>query len=274
MRRMLILSLSLCLLGSCADDSEPALGADDRVVLFGPSLVELFCRIGERERIVGIDRYSPWTLEAPRPADVGGYVDPNLEAVVSLSPTSIHSVGHSRTLQDLANELEIPYYGYDFDRLEDVRISAESICSRYGISGGDFWGELQATLDSLRRSGEGIRVMLVVDHLPGTATVTVAGSETFLGDIVEAVGSELVAPKAGEYPTLSMEGVLDLRPEMIVYLAPSVSDTASYRRSVKGQWSSFGYPSSEVRCLFHDFLLIPGTRLDSTAREIVRCLRS
>ncbi|MBD3369694.1 ABC transporter substrate-binding protein [Candidatus Fermentibacteria bacterium] len=274
MRRAVAFTALALVVLSCSGDNGPSSDRDDRLVVFGPSLVDMFCRLGGHHRIVGMDRYSSWRVDAPRPTDVGGYLDPNLEAVAALSPTSIHTVGHNRTLQDLCEELGVPYYHYSFDRLDDVIASAESLCSRYGLAADTFKIELYRTLDSLRESGEGVRAMLVVDHLPGTSTVTLAGRKTFLGDLVEAVGSELAAPESGAYPRLSIEGVLDLEPERILYLAPSVSDTAAFRRSVKQQWSSVGFPSAHVRCLFQDYLLVPGARLGATAREIVRCLRS
>ena len=51
-----------------------------RVVSLLPSLTETLCELGACERLVGVDRYSNWPAMVKKLPQVGGGLDPNVEA--------------------------------------------------------------------------------------------------------------------------------------------------------------------------------------------------
>ena len=57
-----------------------------RVVSLLPSLTETVCALGECRRLVGVDRYSNFPAEVRGLPQVGGGIDPSIEAVVALRP--------------------------------------------------------------------------------------------------------------------------------------------------------------------------------------------
>ncbi|HNI85468.1 MAG TPA: helical backbone metal receptor, partial [Ottowia sp.] len=60
--------------------------APRRIVSLLPSLTETVCALGACERLVGVDRYSNWPASVQTLPQVGGGLDPNIEAVVALKP--------------------------------------------------------------------------------------------------------------------------------------------------------------------------------------------
>lgn len=257
----------------CADRA-PAAG-DDRLVVFGPSLAQLMYHGGLGDRIVGLDRYSTPGGGFPRPADVGGYLDPSLEVVASLEPTSIHAVGCSRELASLASSLGIPLYTYSFDRLEDVFAAMDSIDSRYGTDLSGLREYTETVLDSIGAltGSDTPSLILVVWHDPGSGSMTIAGEETFLGDMAARMGMELLAPPAGTYPSVSVEGVLELSPDhIVIFLPQSAGDSLRVTEEETAFWESFGYPRERVHCAFGRDLLVPGASIASTARRIASCI--
>ena len=60
---------------------------DERLVVFGPSLVSIMDAGGMSCLIVGADRYSLESMPGLEASDVGGYLDPSFETVASLRPT-------------------------------------------------------------------------------------------------------------------------------------------------------------------------------------------
>ena len=62
-------------------DAAPA-----RVVSLLPSLTETVCALGACERLVGVDRYSNWPASVQKLPQLGGGLDPNIEAVVAARP--------------------------------------------------------------------------------------------------------------------------------------------------------------------------------------------
>jgi len=253
----------------------PFSSADTSLVVFGPSLTELIFASGEGWRVSGVDRYSTWPSETSGLTSVGGYLDASFEQIVGLSPTSIHSVGHNAELLMIADRLDIPYYSYSFDTLEDVFAASDSLAARYGAKI-RFRDELSGKLESLRRTlgGNEPSLLLIIYHLPGSGTMTVVGRNTFLDDVVSAIGCRLAAPRAGTYPSVSIEGVLELSPEYIICLYPDAPDTQLTRSIEMEFWEEFGFSGEQVHVLFDDYLLIPGSRLGLTAERLVECIRS
>ena len=60
--------------------------APARIVSLLPSLTETVCALGACDRLVGVDRYSNWPASVQKLPQVGGGLDPNVEAVVALKP--------------------------------------------------------------------------------------------------------------------------------------------------------------------------------------------
>ena len=58
--------------------------APQRIVSLLPSLTESVCELGECHRIVGVDRFSNWPDAIKQLPQLGGGIDPNIEAVVAL----------------------------------------------------------------------------------------------------------------------------------------------------------------------------------------------
>ncbi|MEN8207759.1 MAG: ABC transporter substrate-binding protein [Candidatus Fermentibacteria bacterium] len=248
---------------------------DNRFVVLGPSLVELMYASGLGSRIVGVDRYSDWPPETADLPRVGGYIDPALEQIVSLDPTSIHISGESPVLRELAATLSIPCYTYRFDTLGDVFSSVDSLDARYGAQAADFRQELDETLDSLAALMEGtapVSVMIVIYHERGSSSMTVAGETTFFADILSFVNCEISAPPTGCWPLISAEGVIALSPDRILCLYPGRADTVEIISSEENFWMEIGFESDRVHCLFESYIMIPGGRIGLIAERICSCL--
>jgi len=274
MKNSVFIALSLILVCGCSSRSNENL-EDNRFVVLGPSLVELMYASGLGSEIVGVDRYSDWPAETGDLPQVGGYIDPSMEQIVSLNPTSIHISGESPVLRELAATLGIPCYTYRFDTLEDVFSSLDSLDARYGAEAADFREELEEKLSSLAAEMESIApvsVMIVIYHERGSSSMTVAGRSTFFADILTSVNCEISAPGTGSWPMISAEGVIDLSPDHIICLFPGRTDTAEIAASEEDYLAGLGFEPGRVHCLFEPYIMIPGARIGMIAERICSCL--
>jgi iron complex transport system substrate-binding protein len=262
---------ALLLAAACGRPPDPG-RADRRLVLFGPSLTETVFAMGAGSLVVGVDRYSKWPPAADSLPEVGGYLDPSMEQVAALEPTAIHSVGNSPQIEELAEALGAAYHSWSFDTLEDALESMQALDSMY--AGVGLAGRVRARLDSLRRAAPPVSVALVVSHTPGSGSVTLAGDGTFLGGLAESIGASLSAPSSSAYPRVSLEGVLELAPDHLVYLLPDHPDPEGYAARVEDLWEGMGIDGERVHVLTDEHLLVPGPRMGRTAERIAECLRS
>ena len=72
-----------------------------RIVSLLPSLAETVCALGQCARLVGVDRYSDYPVSLKKLPQVGGGLDPNIEAIVALRPDLVLMATSSRASERL-----------------------------------------------------------------------------------------------------------------------------------------------------------------------------
>ena len=265
----------ILLLAAACGKTEQNRDGDHRLVVLGPSLVEVIYASGLGDRVVGVDRFSRWPQAAAELPDVGGYSDPALETIASLTPTSIHISGESPMLSGYARELGIPCYSYDFNDLAGVYRSLDSLHARYGGEVLTFRDSIESTLDSISaftRPLPSYSVLVVVYHELGSSSMTVAGGSTFYSDILHSMGCTVSAPEAASWPVVSAEGVLELDPDRVLCLYPGAGDSMATVEAEMEFWTELGYSDSSVHFLFQPWIMVPGARLPRIAEVICSCL--
>ena len=72
-----------------------------RIVSLLPSLAETVCELGHCGRLVGVDRYTNYPASLQKLPQVGGGLDPNIEAIVALKPDVVLMAKSSRAHERL-----------------------------------------------------------------------------------------------------------------------------------------------------------------------------
>jgi len=260
----------MTLIPGCGAEA-PVSREDVRAAVFGPSLAELFHEGGVWSRVAGVDTFTEWPPGADTLPRLGGYLDPSPEAVAALSPTSIHSVGDSGRLRELAGRLGIPYHSYRFDDLGDVLAVCDSLEALYPEASFDRFRERLEGVFA-REPGREPRSAALVVYMSHDGRFTLAGSGTFYQELLEGMGCTLAAPESGTYPDVSVEGILMLYPDALIFLAPDHPDPSGLLQSQRDFWGARGYPPERVFVLDDDFVLIPGARLPEIAERLESCL--
>ena len=165
-----------------------------RVVTLAPSLTETVLALGEGERLVGVTRYDtfPEVKSLPR---IGGYLDPNLEAILGLEPDLL-LVEKSPGNEEVAGALDAEARGR--------RLVAEI-------------DRVLATVRKQAASRPPRRTLLVYGHQP----LVVAGPGSYAGELLAIAGGRNVVTRDDTgvaYPTWPLEKVITARPEVILDL--------------------------------------------------------
>ena len=91
-----------------------------RIVSLLPSLTEVVCALGQCQRLVGVDRFSNFPPEVRSLPQVGGGIDPAMEAIVALKPDLVLLATSSRAIVRLQS-LGIPVLAIEPKTHADVR---------------------------------------------------------------------------------------------------------------------------------------------------------
>ena len=240
--------------------------SDSAVIVFGPSLTELFYVAGINGRLAGVDRFSIWPDSVSRITTVGDFLSPSLEQIIALNATSIHVVGSNTSLNELATRLSIPTYQYSFDTLDDMFETCISLEQLYPEANfDDFRLDIETAFNTA--SCPSVSVMIVI-YMEEGGTITLAGENTFYKNILDGLNCSIAAPEGGTYPSVSVEGILAINPNHVILLDPYSNGEA-----LLDSWRASGLEDFNVSVISGDFVQIPGARLPDLIQEIASCLR-
>jgi iron complex transport system substrate-binding protein len=216
--------VALLALALAASPARPA-----RIVSMAPALTDLVVELGAADRLVGVSRFddAPQLAKLPR---VGGYLDPNLEAVVRLKPdlvVALDGVSFEGPLRAM-KEAKLSVLPLRTDTLADLQASLTSLGAALGLSerAAMLWKELSVIRAQVRDAAAGkprVRCAIAVGFRP----LVLAGKGSYLQTLIEDAGGENVAPSDLAWPTSSAEQLVAARPAVIVDGAGPEEDAAS-----------------------------------------------
>ncbi len=256
-----------------------------RIVSLAPSLTETLFALGVGDRVVGVTRYCADPPEVEQLPKVGGYLDPNFEAIVALRPDLVVSIPSSDETARRLESLHLPVVSVD---QHDVSGVTESISTLAEICGVPDRGEvLRAAVESrLRAVSERVaasdlpRVAVVVGHDIGggaVRTVWAAGPDTFYDGVLEIAGG-VNAVEGGlvRYPEFSREGLSVLDPDVVLDVIAGVEDRGLDLVSIRDGWRQLtelrAVREDRIRVLSGDVMVVPGPRLPEMVEAIARAI--
>ncbi|SFD98878.1 ABC transporter substrate-binding protein [Paracidovorax konjaci] len=245
-----------------------------RIVSLLPSLTESVCELQQCARLVGVDRYSNWPDAVRRLPQLGGGIDPNIEAIVAQRPDVVLLAASSRA-SDRLEALGIPVVALEPKTHADVRAVLGTLGTLLGVpaeQGAErVWrvidAGVQAAAQSLPPRARGARVYFEVSRGPYAA-----GTVSFIGETLARLGARNVVPPAlGPFPRLNPEFVVRAAPDVLMVGNSSMQALVPYPG-----WESLRAVREQRVCVFApgeaDVVVRPGPRMADAARIMARCL--
>ena len=235
-----------------------------RIVTLAPSLTDVVLGLGLRDRLVGVTHLddAPEVAALPR---VGGFLDPNPEAILALSPDLVLWVTDGgalpavRRLAELsaASRHPFPILALDVVSVADVLATPRVVGEALGApdAGARLSRELEATIDGVRRRAERLprrRALFVVGREP----LVVAGPGSFPDELLRIAGAENVVKGSRPWPVYPLEKAVADDPDVVV--------DAALREPAEGIRRLAAIPAvrrGAVVRLPDDDLLRPGPRM-------------
>ncbi|MGH9718151.1 MAG: ABC transporter substrate-binding protein [Candidatus Acidiferrales bacterium] len=193
----------------------------NRIVTLAPNLTETVYALGLGGKLVGDTNECDKPAAAKLKPHVGDYVDPDLESIVALRPDLVLATSANRIeTVDALTRLGIPVYTTDprtvLETLDSVRQIADVTGARQ--QGQQLVAQLRQRLDEIQarlanRPVEHVLFVIWDDPLMSV------GQNTFIADALRWAGAESVVLSHQKWPQLSMEEVVRLQPEYIVFAA-------------------------------------------------------
>jgi iron complex transport system substrate-binding protein len=242
-----------------------------RIVSLLPSLTETVCALGQCQRLVGVDRYSNYPQSVRALPQVGGGLDPNIEAIVALRPDVV-LMAMSTPVGERLQSLGIKVVALEPKNHADVHRVLEKIGQLLGVPDAQrVWREIDAgvsaAVQSLPASVRKSRIYFEVNSAPYAAS-----EASFIGETLTRLGVEnIVSAKLGPFPKLNPEYVVRANPDLIM-----VGDHNYAGLEGRPGWSGIRAIREHRVCVFSpvqsDVVVRPGPRMAEGARLMAQCL--
>ena len=245
--------------------------APQRIVSLLPSLTETVCELGYCARLVGVDRYSNFPASLVKLPQVGGGLDPNIEAIVALKPDVVLMAKSSRAGERL-EALGLKVVALEPKTHADVQRVMLKLGQLLDVpDAARIWRAIDAGVSaaaqSVPASARGTRVYFEVNQGPYAA-----GESSFIGETLTRLGAKnIVAAKLGPFPKLNPEFIVRANPDLIMIGQRSADGLMS-----RPGWYSIRALREQRVCIFPseeaNTLVRPGPRMAEGARLMAQCL--
>jgi iron complex transport system substrate-binding protein len=202
-----------------------------RIVSLAPSITEVLFSLGLREEIVGVTKFCDFPKAARSKAKIGGFVNPDIERIVSLKPDLVFAIidgNREETVQRLI-ELGFPVYRINPKGFEGV---IRTIV-RIGEAAGKPDKSKDIIRDMVRKRDH---ILSLTKPLPrprvffqmGCDPLITVGKETLATDLIRLAGGRSISEdESMNYPPYSIETVIFKAPEIILISSMEARDHAS-----------------------------------------------
>lgn len=253
-------------------DSGPAA----RIVSLSPSTTETLFVIGAGDRVVGRSRYCDWPPEVLKLPQIGGYVDPSFEAILALRPDLVTGARGpaGAAMSERLDARGIATFLPQTESLAQIDAMILGLGERTGRA-----KEAKATVDALHgrvaavekavASKPRVRVLLVF----GLQPLSVAGPQGFADEMIRRAGGDNVVTEGGGYPTIGVERVMTLDPDVVVNAAIA---EAHGKERIGGDTPGWGkvraVTAGRVVPVTDESVLRPGPRVGDGLATLARAL--
>lgn len=252
----------------------------ERIVSLAPNVTEMLFALGLGERVVGVSENCNYPPEAKRKPKVGGYARPSAERILSVRPDLvIASRGNPPEVLRQLERAGVAVYGADPQTIDQVIALARRL--------GRLTGEAQAGRSLASDLGQRVKrirartsripedqrpqVVLIVSDEP----LFVAGSETFLDDLITSAGGRNAAADYRGFSKLSQEAAATLTPDVIITTVGKVDADGEVIR-VPGAFDhrrvAARPPPYRVCAVDEDVVSRPGPRVPEALERIEKLL--
>lgn len=242
-----------------------------RIVSLLPSLTETVCELGFCGRLIGVDRYSDFPASVQKLPQVGGGLDPNIEAIVALKPDVVLMATSSRVGERL-EALGLKVLAMEPKTHADVQRVVLKLGQLLEVSDAQrIWRTIDAAVSAAAQSVpaqvRGAKVYFEVNPGPYAA-----GEQSFIGETLTRLGvKNIVGPKLGPFPKLNPEFIVRANPDVIL-IGQRSADGLQQRPG----WQGIRALREQRVCIFPsdeaDALIRPGPRMAEGARLMAKCL--
>lgn len=242
-----------------------------------PSTTEALFALGAGALVVGRSRFCDYPPIVDTIPSVGGYADPNIEAVLALSPSLVVGAHGPAgpTLAETFGTRGIDTYFPETESFEQIAEMLTGLGTRLKHSGEAQAVNLRLTLQriAVQRETKQLappRTVMLFDVAP----IVAAGPGSFPDELLRLANAQNLITEGGAYPTIGLERLIALDPDVILDGAGAGMggpSPLSAKRDAPG-WKALKAVAGGRTPALSSIVLRPGPRIGDGLQELARAI--
>lgn len=256
-----------------------------RIISLSPSITETLFALGLGESVVAVTDYCDFPVDVNKLPKVGGFISPNLEAILALQPDLVILLAKQQRVVEQLQQLNIPTLALSNASLDDIKqtISIIGEHTQHQQQADKLLSKINQKIAFVAQKTKGLqrpKVMVAMGHSIGTEhmkQVYIAGQHDFYNDLITVSGGQNVyQAQLPRVPSLSVEGIMQLNPQIIFDIYPEADDHNSDLSDVMKKWHKLRYvdaiKNNRIHIIEHNYATIPGPRIFLLLDELARLI--
>lgn len=253
-----------------------ALSANARIVSLSPSITEIIFALNKGDDMIATSSYSLYPDEAKKLPVIGGYRDPQLEKIISLSPTLVVGQISNQDTLDKLKAFNINTLALNLQTIESIKNSINLLAKKIDSKRNkNLITDIDKSLKDHSINKKSHSVLIVYGLREDLRSSTyVAGHNIFFEDIILASGNTNAYTLAGiEQPVLSYENIIAINPDQIIILhSHATQSNIDVKRALKS-WYDLPTNASKkgnISIVDDDYIHIPSHRITKTIKRLYK----
>lgn len=234
-----------------------------KIVSLAPNITEIIFALHAEDHLSGVSDYCNYPDGVKQKTKVGGIINPNLEAIVTLQPDLVFATadGNPKPTVEKLNAMNIPVFTFNTTNMSELFESIKTIGKITGHTkeADSVVFSMVQGLTHLKKVEGQPSIFLLLNRVP----IISVSSGSFLNEILNLSGGRNSVPEMKErYPTINREEVLNLNPDFIII------PEKEYQPLPEKEYQDFeslstvsAYKNKKIFYVHPDLILRPGPRL-------------
>jgi iron complex transport system substrate-binding protein len=270
-----LLIFSLAINSVIAAESDNTDNSPKRIISLAPSITEMLFALDLGPSIIAVSDYCDYPHQVKKLPKVGSYLNANLEYIIALQPDLvILSHNQHNTIQQL-KQLNIKTLEIRSDSIADIKDSLALIgqTTHHVSQATALITNMEVTQHRITQKISSATtqpsVMVTIGHSmeqQNLTTIYISGQHDVYNELITLAGGiNVYQHDTLRVPSLSLEGIIQLNPDIIIDVFPEPDDHQYNLTQVKDTWMDIDFitavKSEKVHIIEADYATIPGPRI-------------
>lgn len=251
--------------------------AQQKIVSLSPSITEIIYGLGAGDELVATSSYSLYPKAARKLPIIGGYTHPNIEKILSHSPSLVVGQSFNTTTLEKLHYFHIKTLKLKLKTLQDIQNSIQLLGKTLDKikEANKLITDITKAITTIKKTNKPHSVLIVYGLKEDLSRgIYVAGEDIFFNDIIKLTGNtNAYKDDSISQPVLNYENIIALNPDQIIILHSHATEPNVNVKGALASWYALptnAAKNKKISIVDEDYLHIPSQRVALTIKRLAK----